>query len=301
MNLSAASLAMMITATVASRQITDPVHVRKLLSGRRLEQGNYNNQGVEGVAEVEDELMNYSLRLLKCEADESLSVNDEGGLNYGVAIVRACPKKSCSSSTQGGCKSGYADFAVPLGDFVSAYFQDQAANYDDNVAQYSQCTAYQQDNQGVQYYLGPTCTSNGKDIKLGLFEDAYCQQASSNNNIDVSSIPYSKGGLVSNQCLLCGETVNGVYELKEMCATMYEDAKLKCESWDIKHYYWDSITEVYRFGKDTTGCKRIAWMDKSPPPFSEWGTIVVLSLLIIGSIGGGVYYTIWWKKRKLEI
>jgi len=305
MKVSAILLTMMLTTIQAelSNQIPNSNNIRNLLSGRRLEQGiNYN---AEGVVEVEDELMNYSLKLFKCEAAESLSVNDNGVLNYGVAIVRACPHKSCSSSTQGGCKSGYADFAVPLTDFVEAYFQDQSNNYDDqmNVAQFSQCAAYKQDNQGVQYYVGPTCTSDGKNVRMALFTDEYCQSPVENNkNVDVSAIPYYKGGLLSNQCLFCGENGNnGVYELKEMCATLYEDAKLKCEAWDINHYYWDAITEVYRFGKDTTGCKRIAWMDKSPPPFSEWGTIIVLSFLIIGSIAGGVYYTIWWKKQKANL
>jgi hypothetical protein len=42
-------------------------------------------------------------------------------------------------------------------------------------------------------------------------------------------------------------------------------------------------------------------MDKSPAPFTEWGTIFVLSLLLLGSIAGGVYYTIWWKKRTLDL
>lgn len=286
-------LVTMARSTVADneREISNTDNIRKLLSGRRLDQGS------QGVATVEDELMNYSLKLFKCLPGESLAVSDDGTLNYGVAIIRACPKRSCSSSTQGGCKSGYAEFAVPLSDFVYAYYQDQM-----NGEGYGQCSAYQQDGNGVQYYVGPACTNDGKDIKLGLFKDAYCQQQVDYvKGIDTSSLPSSNGGVVNKQCLQCGENGDNGYQLKEMCATLYEDAKLKCESWSINHYYWDSITEVYRFGRDTTGCKRIAWMDKSPAPFSEWGTIFVLSLLLLGSIVGGVYYTIWWKKHKANL
>lgn len=286
---------MTVASAVAEREITNTDQIRKLLSGRQLEQED--NQGSQGVATVEGELMNYSLKLFKCISDESLAVSDDGTLNYGVAVIRACPKKSCSSSTQGGCKSGYAEFAVPLSDFVNAYYQD--LNDGDG---YSQCTAYEQDANGNQYYVGPACTRDGKDIKLGLFKDAYCQQEVDNvKGIDTSALAYSNGGMVDKQCLACGENGDYGYQLKEMCATLYEDAKLKCESWSISHYYWDSITEVYRFGRDTTGCKRIAWMDKSPAPFTEWGTIFVLSLLLLGSIAGGVYYTIWWKKRTLDL
>ena len=281
-----------IANAVAEREISNTDHIRKLLSGRRLEE---YDQGSQGVATVEDELMNYSLKLFKCLPEESLAVSDDGTLSYGVAIIRACPKKSCSSSTQGGCKSDYAEFAVPLSDFVYAYYQDQ-----NNGDGYAQCSAYAQDSNGNQYYVGPTCTSDGKDIKLGLFKDAYCQQeVEKAKGIDISSLPGYGGGLVDKQCLACGENGDDGYQLKEMCATLYEDAKLKCEAWSISHYYWDAITEVYRFGRDTTGCKRIAWMDKSPAPFSEWGTIFVLTLLLVGSIAGGVYYTIWWKKRTL--
>jgi len=281
-------------SAVAEREISNTEHIRKLLSGRRLDQ---YDQGSQGVDTVEDELMNYSLKLFKCLPEESLAVADDGTLSYGVAIIRACPKKSCSSSTQGGCKSDYAEFAVPLADFVDAYFQDQNNGYE-----YAQCSAYQQDSNGDQYYIGPTCTSDGKDIKLGLFKDADCQQATEKvKGIDISSLAGASGGVVDKQCLSCGENGDDGYQLKEMCATLYEDAKLKCEAWSINHYYWDAITEVYRFGRDTTGCKRIAWMDKSPAPFSEWGTIIVLTLLLAGSVAGGVYYTIWWKKHKANL
>lgn len=281
--------------------------------------GNDDRYNAEGVAEVEDELMNYSLKLLKCEGEETFgSDNDDGVTQYGIAIVRACPTDSCSDNTQGGCTSGHADFAVPLMDFIAAYMEDQADNmqWDDasDVNNFAQCAQYEQeaydDDQRYQtdYYIGPACTNDGLDIKLDVFSDAYCSKKADVDFEDISNgweLPFSDGGLVSDQCLTCGEDADGdddnsQLQLKEMCADFYEDATLKCEEWDIAHYYWDAITEVYRFGKDTTGCKRIGWMDKSPEPFSEWASIFALSFLVVGSIAGAVWYTMWWKQRKFR-
>jgi hypothetical protein len=243
---------------------------------------------------------------LKCEGEESLGMSDEGVLQYGVAIVRACPQYSCASKTQGGCTKGHADFAIPLEDFVQAYIQDQQANMQMDDAQqigdYATCGLYNGNNGGdVQYYVGPACTSHGKDIKLGVFEDEYCQTASKTTFAEISNgatLPYSDGGLVSKKCLSCS---NEDGSLKEMCSTFYEDAALKCEQWDISHYYWDSITLVYRFGKDQTGCKYIDWMDKSDPGFTEWATIVMLLIMVFGSFTGAVYYTRWWKESTYRL
>jgi len=312
MKLSALHLSFLSALTVANavdsvpRQITNPDSVKRLLRNARdlAEEDGYGDGQLEaeGFQEVEAELMNYQLNLLKCQSRESVVNSEEGAPQYGVAIVRACPKNSCSAKTAGGCSKGYADLAIPLSDFVEAYIQDQQENMglDDavNIADFSACNEYVMDDAGVQYYVGPTCTSNGKDIKLGVFEDKYCLQASKTSFETLSNgltLPFSSGGLVSTQCLSCAEEDGS---LKQMCATMYEDAALRCEQWDISHYYWNPVTLVYRFGKDTAGCKYIEWMDRSPPPFSEWATIFSLLLLVCGTFIGAVYYTRWWKEGK---
>jgi hypothetical protein len=88
-------------------------------------------------------------------------------------------------------------------------------------------------------------------------------------------------------------------DLKELCTTLYEDAPYKCEAdWPIQHYYWDAITEVYRFGQDKTGCRPISKMDTSIPPFNEWESIFFLSFLVIATIVGAVFYSRWWKTSK---
>lgn len=297
---------LLVARAVAEREIYNPETVRSLLKSKYAQQRRLGDDddaydeefSQAGIEEVEAALVDYSLKLLKCEAEESLGANEDGDLTYGVAIVRACPQNSCKSSTQGGCTSGHADFALPLSDFVLGYYYDGNLQ-DDSIAQYSQCSAY------GNYYVGPACTKDGKDVQLALFSDAYCSQRATDTTFESlsggESLPYSSGGLVSYDCLECDEYGDdGSYGLKEMCATIYEDAALHCEEWDIQHYYWDGITEVYRFGKDTTGCKRIAWMDKTPEPFSEWASIFALAVLVVGSIAGAVWYTLWWKKRKYQ-
>lgn len=298
-----ASLTIIISAmtlaesTTMTRSISKPENIRKLLaaSGRRLEEAE------EGIIEVEDELMKYSFKLLKCEQDIAWN-NDNGYTDYGVAIIRACPQATCSESKQGGCSSGFADLAVPLSTFVSAYLEDQQANYDGELDanEYAQCAAYEMN--GAAYYVGPACSDDGLDIKLALYDDAYCSSLVTGVDMEANgySLPYSDGGLVSDECMSCGEYNgdDGNYDLKEVCANLYESSVLKCEEWDIMHYYWDAITEVYRFGQDTTGCKRIAWMDKSTESVSEWASIFALAFLVLISIVGAVWYTTWWKNRK---
>lgn len=295
-------------ASAQGRRIQSQKNVHNLLSqARRLEEQN-DEEDEEGILEVEDELMNYSLKLLKCEQEETFGYDDNGDPQYGVAIIRACPSNSCSDNKQGGCKSGFADLAVPLADFVAAYMEDQADNmqWDDqmNMENFAQCAQYDAENgDGNYYYVGPSCTDDGLDIKLGLFSDAYCSTESSTSFEQISNgwtLPFSDGGLVSDECLPCGYGDNGYLTLTDMCAELYEDSVLKCEEWDIQHYYWDAITEVYRFGQDTTGCKRIGWMDKSPEPFGEWASIFGLLFLVVGSVVGGYYYTEWWKERKFK-
>lgn len=254
----------------------------------------------EGILEVEDELMNYSFRLHNCFQEETLAYDDNGYPIYGVAIVRVCPSDSCNEKIQGGCKSGYADLAVPLSTYVEAYLQDQAEYqyWDDavDVESFSQCSQYEGNDN---YYVGPACSKDGMDIRMALYTDNACSSLAS---IDLSSdeLPFSDGGIISNTCVSCGEVNgdDGSMDLTETCAELYEDSIYKCESWEISHYYWDAITEVFRFGQDTTGCKRIGWMDKSPEPFSEWASIFVLLLLVGGSAGGAYYYQEWWKERK---
>jgi hypothetical protein len=260
---------MMVTATASAKTLSNnPSTIRSLLShARRLEDQDQDKE--HGETEVEAYLMNYSIKLLHCHPEEFLTSNnndDDGDYTqYGVVVFRMCPSDSCSDNKKG-CTSGYADFAVNLGTFVEAYMEDQSDNmqWDDDkmdVSNFAQCAQYEVENQAdddaaAKYYVGPSCTADHLDVQLDLFVDQYCLEKSSKTFSDISNgwtLPYSDGGLVSTACLSCGEQSNdgGDLDLKELCTTLYEDAPYKCEAdWPIQHYYWDAITEIYRFGQD---------------------------------------------------
>jgi len=256
-------------------------------------------------------LMNYSVKLMQCNQDESLSSyeNDGNGVDgSGVVSFRMCPSDSCSDES--GCSSGYADFAISLGDYVDAFLDDQKdnMNWDDNfdLENFSQCAEYEVENgnnNNQAYYVGPACTDSGKDIRLSLFQDAYCSTVDSETSFETISngwqLPFSEGGLVSENCVSCIDNNNNG-ALRDMCATLYETSPHKCESWAIQHYYWDSITEVNRFGLDQTGCLQIRRIDMSKAPFSEWGGLFFVFFLVLVTVVGGAWYVIWWKDSKFN-
>ena len=288
-------LAMLATAS-AAKTISRPENVKSLLKhARRLDDGGND---VDVAAEIEEYLVNYSLKLRKCYSNQ-MYTDGYGDIGTGMVVFRLCPSNKCNDNK--GCSSGYADFAVPLSTFVSYYMEDQADNmgWDDDKADenWAQCSQYEVENgndDGISYYVGPSCTSDRNDVKLGLFTDAYCYEPAEKDFEDISNgwtLPYSDGGLVSTNCLDCGD---------ELCLGLYEDVTYRCEEdWDVMHYYWDEITEVTRFGNDNTGCKSIANMaHPNDRPFDEWGGIVFVVFIVALSAGGAMYYRIWWEERK---
>lgn len=112
-------------------------------------------------------------------------------------------------------------------------------------------------DDGAQYYIGPTCSSNGKHVYLGVFQDASCtvpapQGTYEKYNYYGKSLPYSTESLVSNDCIDCEQVDdennaqnnyngnqnnyngggNNYYyddrEVAEVCARSYEESA-KCE------------------------------------------------------------------------
>jgi hypothetical protein len=300
-----------LSSSSSSSSLLSKNTMRSLLThARRLEQQGDEEEEAESTAEVEDLLIEYSLKLIRCEQNASIETNDNGNPQYGVVTFRLCPSNSCSHDSGEGCSSGYADFAVSLNTFVSAYMEDQqdTTDWDDAVDSFAQCAQYEGGNDDdASYYVGPSCTSDGAEIGLALFTDEYCSTASDMDFASLSqnedaSLPFSDGGLVSTSCVNCAQKVNdddGGYELKDICPSLYEVAPYKCEEWDITHYYWDAITEIYRFGQDTTGCRPIARLEgKKEEVFTEWEGIVFVSFLVVVSVIGAVWYTMWWKESK---
>lgn len=282
--------------------------LRKLLGkARRLEDGGNDDGANDGngaeeydVDEMEAFLMDFSMKLMKCIPDQVITDADDVD-HYGAVVFRLCPSKKCSDDY--GCKSGYADFAVDIGTYVESFMYDQADNmsWDDKFDGISgECTQW----NGGSYYTGATCTSDGKGIKMGLFEDAYCSAESSTSFEDISNgwtLPYSSnsGGLVTTECTSC---VDDDGSLRQMCSDMYENSPYRCEAdFGFKHYYYDNNFEMYKYGQDTTGCSKIDVMVKPRMSFSSeavWTDAILVLMLVAATGAGYLYYQQWWEKRK---
>lgn len=132
-----------------------------------------------------------------------------------------------------------------------------------------------QQQQNVEYFVGPYCSTNGKNILLGVFMDETCSYAAPSGTYEKyhygASLPYAKSSLISHDCISCKDTAeeeennnaeegdanNANYQnnanqatVKEVCQALYEPAG-KCET-NLKA---DSTTGLYY--KNTRACQFI--------------------------------------------
>lgn len=290
--------------------------MKKLLKkARRLEDAgddnnNNDDQEVDKEEDMEAFLMDYSLKFVKCIPDQVLTDADYKD-HFGVVIFRLCPSNTCNSNNNDGCNSGYADFAVDVGTYVEAFLEDQQdnMNWDDenfDGDEFGQCAQYEGDNDDDNgdnaYYIGPGCTADGSGVKMGVYEDKYCYEESETTFETISngwSLPYNEGGLVSTQCTDCTDDDGAI---REMCLDLYDYSPHRCESnLEYTHYYYDTNFEIYRYGKDETGCTSIDVMQNPRSQFSSeavWTDAVLVVIVLISSVVGFYYYSIWWKKQK---
>jgi hypothetical protein len=289
-------LASLVSAS--SKTISAKNAAKVLRSARRLEQNAENaNQAVSY-----EFLGNYNLKLIGCKAGDELT-DANGNTEYNAAIFRLCPSESgCNSDKAGGCKKGYGDFVVSLNTFVEAYFEDQRdnMNWDDQfqVDRYAQCGNYRAEQQeggdNVEYFIGPTCTSDGTDVRLALFEDNTCTTESNTAFESISNgwtLPFSSGGMVSTACLDCVETnENGEAVIRDMCLNLYQGAVYACEA---------KMESTSYYGQNNEGCDKIqASLPKSVK--SKKGGKVFGWLLFVLLIVGFSGYIVWWRKSKSQ-
>jgi len=249
--------------------------------------------------------------MIGCEKElESPIVNEEGEYEYTAVLLRLCPASAgCDSTSELGCTSGYGDILVGASTFVEAYMEDVKAQQDEDeeeededawdMDKFSKCEEYNPDenaddaNQGAwenySFYVGPTCSDDGLNLKLELFSDMYCSQVSEIEFETISNgwtLPYSTGGLVSTYCSGCTQyNDDGEAEIKEICQKSYEESALKCEA-EMEYYSY--------YGQNVAGCEVIAEMF---PQGGNGGKIFgwfVLAACIVG-LGG---YVMWWRKKK---
>lgn len=284
MKFAASALTLTLASTVSA---ADNMSIRgntkasqKLMQHARLLQNNGNGngnwqygyyRGQQGDNE-NSYLMGYSLKMLSCVSSES------------TVVFRLCPVDSCDDSSRIGCYEGYGDYSVSLTTFMEAYMEGQQEEakqqqnqngqngnngdyqngmvyYDSygqefDAAQYaSQCQVFQMNNnnngdgnQNYAVYVGPTCTSDGQGIRLGLFKDAYCISENTSTTFDeltggaFSNVPYfdessSSTSLVPNTCQDClGMNANYEYEVSQVCVSAFESASARCED-NMDHRY----------------------------------------------------------------
>lgn len=83
---------------------------------------------------------------------------------------------------------------------------------DFEVQRYLECREMEggNDDDGVEYYVGPTCSGNGKHVYLAVFQDASCTVPAPEGTYEKynyygKSLPYSTESLVSKDCIDCEE------------------------------------------------------------------------------------------------
>lgn len=139
--------------------------------------------------------------------------------------------------------------------------------------------------QDVEFFVGPHCSANGKNIFLGVFMDETCSFAAPDGVYEKfyygASLPYSTESIISNDCISCKEPVevdeddnqdnnnnnqnNNNYnnyqeeaEVREVCQALYEDAG-KCETnLSVYGVYPNTMACDFINGLNSWGKTRIA-------------------------------------------
>lgn len=144
-------------------------------------------------------------------------------------------------------------------------------------------------NNDVQYYVGPYCAEQGGEIRLGVFYDDTCTVAAEEGAEmfqmvhNGMALPYSEQSIVNLGCLSCG----GYGEVNELCETLYEVAG-KCETKMNVYYpnesacsYIEGIKVIREDGVIRTSATR-----KSTAAAVTTGLFLTAALLL----SGYVYY-----------
>lgn len=190
-----------------------------------------------------------------------------------------------------------------------------------DLQDYLECAAYavtSSNGDELTPYLGPYCSTQGGDIRLGFFQDEYCSlpsayQASYFEKQSGVEIPFTKSSIVSTSCMSCeaagDQNVNAdgqsdyynydadgsrnyyvAKEVNDLCGTMYMQSG-KCETNlnkdDVPYPEEGACTyieSVKRLKGD--GIIRADQQVSSKPAAISIGVFTSLAVLL----GGYVYY-----------
>jgi len=247
-------------------------------------------------------MADYKVKFVGCNADTNFKDQD-GNVEYGIAMFRLCPADSCDDDARLGCSEGYGDYVVGLNSFVQGYMEGKEEEQGDdgndfNLRDYAECREYEQEvdddqanaDDAVAYFIGPACTEDGDDIKLQVYSDEDCKYESETDFEEIANgwtLPYSDGGLVSTYCDACyGANDNGEYEVSEYCKKNWEEAG-KCETnmatfSDNGQYenYCETVESVFPKVKSGSAGKVFGWF---------------VFILVVAGIAA---YCMWWNKKK---
>ena len=154
-----------------------------------------------------------------------------------------------------------------------------------------------------------------------MYSDADCTNVTSSTALgfeDVTAeVSTSMIADTTSSCLSCmmGDDVTGY------CTQLYEASYYKCEAgWsNYQHYYYDDSTEIYRYGRDESGCRYVDGDATTGNPSeqadqdrqrrnrrhrggqkarSDWTEVLFIATLVSLSIASWVCYNSWWERSK---
>eukprot|EP00588_Corethron_pennatum_P014386 CAMPEP_0194279264 /NCGR_PEP_ID=MMETSP0169-20130528/13831_1 /TAXON_ID=218684 /ORGANISM="Corethron pennatum, Strain L29A3" /LENGTH=463 /DNA_ID=CAMNT_0039023665 /DNA_START=213 /DNA_END=1604 /DNA_ORIENTATION=+ len=161
----------------------------------------------------------------------------------------------------------YSGASTDIADYtqcVSFDFLSVNQNINRYSSSYNAAMWYDSYGQEMLYYVGPTCTSQGGDVRLSVFTDDSCTVRSTHSFNTLSGgwqIPYTDKSLIGDECVKCkyegyeynngngnGYYDNGEYQqdsINEFCGTVYSISG-KCE------------TNMHVFYPNINGCSYIS-------------------------------------------
>lgn len=248
--------------------------------------GNYYQANNEGYSQS-SRIARYSIQFQGCHHIRQWNDNadDEDVKVYSkrLARFRLVPYEKCSSYNpwMDGASIkrlfgsvDYGEYVVDMNTFVQAYveakmeqdsssssnyYNQNSSNNSLNLADYTQCTAFNfnsGDDYGYEYYVGPFCADQGGEIRLSLFTDDTCTTLASCNDGKTrgascykqatgSVLPYSDESIIQDPCVPCSSTYSYLstvpknkldisqYDFsyaRDSCVTIYDQAG-KCEKY----------------------------------------------------------------------
>jgi len=245
-------------------------------------QGCHHMQQWNDEADGQDEPYIMTKRLVRfrlCPSD-SCTIEDAGGCDsgYGDYIIdmnefveaywqnkMQLQEIDCQNNCQDDCENAdnkeyceydcFADLGMDYCNDKNPYEDDAAEEEEEfNVEEYLECGAFDipeeerrklEDEEEIEYFLGPYCSDQGGKIYLGVFTDEACTNFANNEDgtfshldfyksVTGKSLPYSEETLIDSSCVTCLEPQDNdddqdEDEVTEMCEMLYQDSG-KCES-----------------------------------------------------------------------